>query len=99
MKDQCVSLNSAEVLLRCRNTLETALFAAAAPPLPPESPILFRERDRQFESASLQRRVRSELLPVEVRPTPPWPNCHTAPPPPPTACPAASSAGWRSPGR
>ena len=57
MKDQCVSLNSAEVLLRCRNTLETALFAAAAPPLPPESPILFRERDRQFESASLQRPV------------------------------------------
>src|SRR4029077_5537815 len=28
-------------------------------------------RDRGFESPSLQRRARSELLPVEVRPTPP----------------------------
>ena len=27
------------------------------------------------------------------------PNCQTAPTPAPTACPAASSAGWRSPGR
>src|SRR6266446_6298298 len=32
------------------DALETALFASAAPPVPPERPTRFRERDRQFES-------------------------------------------------
>ena len=30
------------------DALETALFASAAPPIPPERPTRFRERDRQF---------------------------------------------------
>src|ERR1700730_17452004 len=39
---------------------ETALFASAPLPVPPERPTRFCEGDRRFESASLQRRVINE---------------------------------------
>src|ERR1700730_3712359 len=44
---------------------ETALFASAALPVPPERPTRFCEGDRRFESASLQQRVRCEPDPRE----------------------------------
>jgi hypothetical protein len=37
---------------RINDALGTALFASAAPPIPPERPTRFGERDRQFEPPS-----------------------------------------------